>query len=104
MSGTTLLLILSGLLAVPATIALTRRTSPAPRDAEQHRVDVDVVVDLDFLRARPAEIDQRISELVALSGAATLGARMRTVQLAAEPVAPRPVRVRRRTRPLVASR
>ena len=104
MSGTTLLLILVGLLAVPATIALARRESPALLD-EQDGPDVDVVVvDLDFLRARPAELDQRISELVALSGAATLGARMRTVQLAAEPAAPRPVRVRRRTRPLVASR
>jgi hypothetical protein len=102
-SATTLLLIFLALLAVPVTIALTQRDAPARPD-EEDQPDVDVVVDLEFLRARPAELDQRISELVALSGEATLGARMRTVQLAEEPVGPRPVRVRRRTRPLVASR
>ena len=103
MSGTTLLLILAALLAVPATIALTRRVPSMVLDGATGP-EVDVVVDLEFLRARPAELDQRISELAARSGGATLGARMRTIQLAAEPAAPQPIRVRRRTRPLVASR
>ncbi len=103
MSGTTLLLIYLALLAVPATIVLTRRGPSAPLE-EVDRPDVDVVVDLEFLRARPAELDQRISELAALSGRATLGSRMRTVQQADEPAPARPVRVRRRAHPLVASR
>lgn len=101
MSGT-YLLVVPGLLAVAVIVALTRQDrSPASEDEDWP--DVDIVVDLEFLRARPAELDQRISDLVALSGDATLGARMRSMQLAAEPP-PRPTRIRRRSRPLVASR
>lgn len=101
-SGTYLLVIV-GLLAASVIVALTRKDrSPAPEDEDWP--ETDIVVDLEFLRARPAELDQRISDLVALSGAATLGARMRSMQLATEPPTPRPTRIRRRTRPLVASR
>jgi hypothetical protein len=98
----TSLLVLLGLLAASVITALTRKGRlPA---TEEEWPDVDIAVDLEFLRARPAELDQRISELVALSGDATLGARMRSMQLATEPVALRPTRIRRRSRPLVASR
>ena len=99
----TFLLVTLGLLAASVVVALTRK-GRAPAFEEEDWPDVDIVVDLEFLRARPAELEQRISELVALSGGATLGARMRSMQAAAEPVAPRPTRIRRRTRPLVASR
>lgn len=103
MSGTTLLLTILAVLSLSAILALTRRRPVAGLD-EDHWPEVDVVVDLEFLRSRPAELDQRISELVALSGGATLGARMRSVQASTEEPAARPIRVRRRTRPLVASR
>ena len=103
MPGSNVLLIVPVLLAVSVTVALTRKGS-APLVEEDEWAEVDLVVDLDFLRARPAELDQRISELAALSGDATLGARMRSIQLSTAPAAPRPTRVRRRTRPLVASR
>lgn len=99
----TFLLVIPALLAVAVIVALTRN-EPSTGAEDEDWPEVDVVVDLEFLRARPAELDQRISELVALSGDATLGARMRSRQLAAEPAAPRPTRIRRRTRPLVASR
>lgn len=99
----TYLLVILGLLAASVIVALTRK-GRSPVTEEEVWPEMDVVVDLEFLRARPAELDQRISELVALSGGATLGARMRSMQLAAEPAAPRPTRIRRRTRPLVASR
>jgi hypothetical protein len=58
-------------------------------------------VDLAFLRASPREIDRRITALRA-DASGSLGARMRTVQLAQE--AQRPTGPRRRRTPLVASR
>jgi len=101
--GTTLLLTILGVLSLSATRATPPRR-PVTRLDDEGWPEVDVVVDLEFLRSRPAELDQRISELVALSGRATLGARMRSVQASTELPAPAPARVRRRTRPLVASR
>lgn len=101
MSGYPLLILLA--LTVPVALAFRRAARPLASEDEDWS-EVDVVVDLEFLRARPAELDQRISELAAMSGRATLGARMRTVQLATEPATPRPARIRRRARPLVASR
>lgn len=101
MSGYPLLILLASLVALGLAF---RRTERAPSSEAADEPEVDIVVDLAFLRSRPAELDQRISELAALSGRATLGARMRSVQAAAEPAAPRPARIRRRARPLVASR
>jgi hypothetical protein len=102
-SGTTLLLTILAVLSLAAILAITRRR-PVTRRDDDGWPEVDVVVDLEFLRSRPAELDQRISELVALSGGATLGARMRSVQASTEQPVPKPTRVRRRTRPLVAPR
>lgn len=96
------LLLLSPIVAVLAAAAVVvrreRRREPALAGED------DPVVDLAFLRAAPREIDLRIAQL--REGAqGSLGARMRSVQLAHEAehrpvVRPR----RRRERPLVAAR
>ncbi len=100
--GTNLLIAIA-LLTLAPLLFVRRSRSPLAAEADV----ADIVVDLEFLRARPADLDQRISELVSMSGRRTLGARMRTVQLAEQARAASPipvVRTRRRTRPLVASR
>lgn len=99
-----LLLVLPALVAIGAGGALVRRERTVTTSAT---VVQDVVVDLEFLRSRPAGRDQPISELAAMSGRQTLGARMRSAQLAQERLAPSgtPVRcTRRRAHPLVAAR
>lgn len=96
-----LLLIGPALAVIAVAVAAWRRDREVP---EEQPEEVDVIVDLTFLRSAPRELDQLISELSA-EAEGTLGARMRTAQLA-EQAARRPaVRSRRRrTRPLVASR
>jgi hypothetical protein len=98
------LLIVPTLLVIFAGAALARREWTV---AVPVAVTEEVVVDLEFLRSRPAELDQRISDLVTASGRRTLGARMRSVQIAQEALPPSTTvvaRTRRRSRPLVASR
>ncbi len=99
--GTNLLIVIA-LLTLAPLLFVRRSRSPLAPEADV----ADIVVDLDFLRARPADLDQRISDLAALSGRSTLGARMHTVQLAQQPAPPLSkipvVRTRRRARPLVA--
>lgn len=96
------LLLFTPVLAVlaAAAVVVRRERRPEPVLAAED----DLVVDLSFLRASPREVDLRITQLRA-DAQGSLGARMRTVQLADE-ASSRPVfrTRRRRERPLIAAR
>jgi hypothetical protein len=96
-----LLLIGPALTVIAVAVAVWHRERPVPDERPE---EADVAVDLTFLRSGPQELDRLISELSA-EAEGTLGARMRTAQLAAQSSPPPVARARRRrTRPLVASR
>ncbi len=86
-----------------AAAVVLRREHRARRPVLVPVPEDDPVVDLTFLRAAPREIDLRISQLRS-EAQGSLGARMRTVQLAQDADRRPTVRTRRRERPLVASR
>jgi len=96
------LLIIGPALAIACVaIVVWRRERPRPEPLPE---EVDVVVDLTFLQSSPRDLDRPIAELSA-DADGSLGARMRTAQLA-EQATQRPARRTRprRARPLVASR
>lgn len=96
-----LLLIGPALAIIAMALGVWRRERPVPDELPE---EADVIVDLTFLRSAPRELDRLISELSAEADG-TLGARMRTAQLAEQASHQSVVRARRRRiRPLVASR
>ena len=99
------LFLLTPVAAVLAAAAVVVRRERRARHPEPAPVpEEDPVVDLTFLQSAPREIDLRNSQLRS-EAQGSLGARLRTVQLAQEAGSRPTVRTRRRReRPLIASR